>query len=79
MAPVIAQLPQLSVQHHAVFQPPAIRPSMYSVYESNLDARRSRALGRIASGDFRYFRTVLRDTSSSRAIPRIEQPDPFIS
>ena len=52
---------------------------MYSVYGSSRDARRLRGFGRMASGDFRYFLTVLRDTPSSRAISRIERPAPFSS
>ena len=38
-----------------------------------------RAFGLIASGDFRYRRTVFRETSSSLAISRIERPAPFNS
>ena len=44
-----------------------------------LASLRAKAEGRVDSGDFRYRRTVLRDTSSSWAIPRIERPAPFIS
>ena len=52
---------------------------MCSVYESSFEPRGRRGLGRIASGVFKYRRTVLRDTSNFRAISRIEWPAPFIS
>ena len=42
------------------------------------EARCSRGLGRMASGDFRYRRTVFRAMPKSSAIPRMERPAPFI-
>ena len=79
VATLIAQGADLPIQHRQFSNPSAIRRSTYSVYGSSFEPRGGRGFGRIASGDFRYFRTVLRDTSSSRAIPRIERPAPFIS
>ena len=61
------------------FGPSDILQSTYSVYASSLDARRARSLGRMASGDLRYRRTVFRATLRSSAIPRMERPVPFIS
>ena len=52
---------------------------MCSVYESSFEPRGRRGWGRIAFGVFKYRRTVLRDTSSSRAISRIEWSAPFNS
>ena len=43
------------------------------------DPLEGQCLGRMASGDFRYLRTVFRAMPSSPAIPRIERPAPFIS
>ena len=38
-----------------------------------------RGLGRVASGDFRCRRTVLRDNVQLLGNPRVKRPDPFIS
>ena len=46
---------------------------------SNADPRGRRGLGRMASGDLRYFNTVLRAKPSSRAMDRAECPSPCIS
>ena len=43
------------------------------------DPRIGLGFGRSASGDFRYRRTVFRETSNSRAISRILRPAPFNS
>ena len=80
VAALVPQGPDLPIQHPAILQPFSHPPvDMLGVGVQPFDPRGGRGLGRMASGDFRYRRTVLRDTSSSWAIPRIERPAPFIS
>ena len=52
---------------------------MYSLYPSSFDPHRGLRLALETSGDRRYLRTEFLDIPSSRAIPRIDRPSPFIS
>ena len=75
----LVQGPDLPVQRPAILQPfrhPAV--DMLGVGVQLRPPRRPRP-GPHGLRGFRYLRTVLRDTSSSWAIPRTERPAPFIS
>ena len=86
VAALVPQGPDLSIQHPAILQPfPHPPVDMLGVGVQLRPPRRRpgpHGLRRLQNLPLRrqgYRRTVLRDTSSSWAIPRIERPAPFIS
>ena len=83
VAALVPQGPDLSIQHPAILQPfPHPPVDMLGVGVQLRPPRRPHGLRRLQNLPLRrqgYQRTVLRDTSSSWAIPRIERPAPFIS
>ena len=85
IATVIVQGPEPAVQDHAVLPVPRtpagqrIPRKRPPELVEGFDSLEGRCFGRMASGVFRYLRTVLRAMPSSPAIPRMERPAPFIS